>query len=93
MIPTSSFKPAGGKSTEWMRKGDSGKDVMYALCGDCATLLWVRGEGLPDVNIVKSGCVDDKAYLDGHKPGMGVCIKNKVAWVLRPVLGGVEEGD
>lgn len=62
------------------RKADSGNTVHYKNCGKCATVMMAQSAGLPGVNIVKGGTVDDFGEDAKHKPLLEIYRKNAPEW-------------
>ncbi|EKG12517.1 Glutathione-dependent formaldehyde-activating family GFA [Macrophomina phaseolina MS6] len=82
LVPTPSFHPTSGTAKQWTRTGDSGKTVTNNFCGECGTLLWVTGEAMTGVTIVKAGTLDDLSLNDTkYKPKVEIFTRNKYSWL------------
>ncbi|CAD0099597.1 unnamed protein product, partial [Aureobasidium mustum] len=81
MIPSDKYKILSGSLRTWSRKGDSGKNITYHYCQNCPTILYVTGEAITGVNIVKMGTLDDEDVFDNlGKPGLEIYTKNRPKW-------------
>lgn len=87
LVPAAAFKPTGTPK-QWSRTGDSGKAVTNSFCPECGTLVWVQGEAMTGVVIVKAGTLADLSLVDGKfKPKVELYCRNKFAWL--PDVEGV----
>ncbi|KAK6008362.1 hypothetical protein QM012_000265 [Aureobasidium pullulans] len=81
MLPSDKYKILSGSLRTWTRKGDSGKNVTYHYCQNCPTILYVTGEAMNGINIVKVGTLDDEDVFENlGKPGLEIFTKNRPQW-------------
>ncbi|KAI4733717.1 hypothetical protein E4T50_15740 [Aureobasidium sp. EXF-12298] len=81
MIPSDKYKILSGSLRTWTRKGDTGKGVTYNYCQNCPTILYVTGEAIQGINIVKMGTLDDQEDIEKlGKPGLELYTKNRPQW-------------
>jgi hypothetical protein len=70
-----------GRSTRYVRVGDSGKGVAFQFCPVCGSTVYWELEGFPDVLAVAVGAFADPAF---PAPQHSVYQRSKHHWVKLP---------
>jgi hypothetical protein len=84
------LKKLTGTTKPFTRRGDSGKDLAYALCDTCGTIMWCTIAAMPGVYNIKAGTLDDRGYLEEHgKPAQEIYTRNRPGWCAE--FQGVEQ--
>ena len=78
MYSDDQFKITSGTPKEWIRKGDSGKNVTYQFCPICPTIINVKPEMMPGINIVKLGTLDDEQAISNPEWNMELYTKRRL---------------
>ncbi|CAK4031124.1 related to DUF636 domain [Lecanosticta acicola] len=80
LIPADKYKKLSGTDLKFTRVADSGKDVHYSNCANCATVMMAQADAMPGVNIVKGGTVDDPKEDAKHQPVQEIFRRNAPEW-------------
>lgn len=70
-----------GRSTQYVRAGDSGNKVTFHFCPDCGATVYYCIEDLPDVIAVPIGAFADPSF---PAPRVSVYESRRHAWVATP---------
>ncbi|KAK7529232.1 Mss4-like protein [Phyllosticta citribraziliensis] len=84
MIPEDSFKLVSGSPKSWTRIGESGGKVTNNFCTECGSLVFVKGDMLAGVTLVKGGSLDDLSLVEKnekYRPGVELYSKCKFSWL------------
>jgi hypothetical protein len=70
-----------GRTTEWMRTSDDGKQAVFRFCPVCGSTVYYTFVDAPDVVAVTAGSFADPAFPE---PRVSVWEERKHAWVSVP---------
>lgn len=70
-----------GRSTTWMRTGDSGGRATFHFCPECGAIVYWELEGLPEAVAVPVGAFADPSF---PPPRVSVYEDRRHAWVSTP---------
>ncbi len=80
LVPRGDFKVVAGTPKRYTKTADSGHEMTSAFCADCGCTLFRESAGMPEVTIVRQGCLDMDTQNQG-KPGVELFARSRAAWV------------
>ena len=76
-VPKSALSIRGPLKT-YVKKGDSGQDVVRWLCLNCGSTLLSEPAVVPGVSFLRAGTLDDNSWV---RPTMEIYCDSKQSWV------------
>jgi hypothetical protein len=90
VVPARSISILKGGVKGFAVKGESGSDVERQFCPECGTPMFTRLGGMPQLECVKAGTLDDASWL---KPTAFLWQKSAQPWAHRdPAIHGYDKG-